>query len=393
MRDKVLIFIPYQDSDNFLSDGILTREFAMLNLCWAKGFTRVINAKKPRTFLDKKRYEIHEDFYPNGTIEGKVRGILKNAETVQYQPFLDIRQIIARRGWWNAGYSETKRKINLQNNTEYLVYSDNPYAAELLSFLKGKNCKVYFDVMDNFAIHPSLNESEHKLALAGYKRIFSFADCISANSVQTCEFMQKYTDKKIILVKNGVFENNEVHNHNTLPQINSIKEAKAKYSRCVGYIGKLGLRLDAELIDAVSSRCPNILFVFVGNCLKGQINTKLLELFDSRENVVHIDGVPSAYVYAVLNEFDILSIPHSVGKNENGGDPLKLYQYLTRNKPIITTPILGVDEFSDCIMITDKIEEWIQFIEDSGDRSTYNEKSKFTWESRVEPVMKELGIK
>ena len=109
MRDKVLIFIPYQDSDNFLSDGILTREFAMLNLFWDKGFTRVINAKKPRTFLDKKRYEIHEDFYPNGTIEGKVRGILKNAETVQYQPFLDIRQIIARRGWWKAGYSETKR--------------------------------------------------------------------------------------------------------------------------------------------------------------------------------------------------------------------------------------------------------------------------------------------
>ena len=36
-----------------------------------------------------------------------------------------------------------------------------------------------------------------------------------------------------------------------------------------------------------------------------------------------------------LIKFDILSIPHSVGKKENGGDPLKLYQYLTRKKYII----------------------------------------------------------
>lgn len=393
MKSKVLIFVPYQDSDNFLSDGILTREFAMLYLFYLSGYQKVINVKKPRTVLDKKRYEIHEEFYPNGTVESKVKTILDTSETIQYKPFINIRQLLERRGWWNTGYAKTTNLIQLDKDTEYLVYSDNPFAVETLSYLKEKGCRIYFDVMDNFAIHPSLRKSEREKALLGYKRIFEFADCLSANSVQTCDYMSNYTDKHIHLIKNGVFKNNECSDCSNIDQIEQIQKKKRNYRRCVGYIGKLGLRLDADLIDSISNKCPNVLFVFVGNYLKGQINKKLVELFDTRENVVHLDGVPSAYVYAMLNEFDILSIPHSVGKNENGGDPLKLYQYLTRNKPIITTPILGVDEFSSSIEITDKVEDWVYFINETGDKSLHTSSTDFTWESRVLPVMKELKIK
>ena len=37
-KEKVLVFIPYQDSDNFYSDGIMTREYAMLYLLWNAGY-------------------------------------------------------------------------------------------------------------------------------------------------------------------------------------------------------------------------------------------------------------------------------------------------------------------------------------------------------------------
>lgn len=393
MRRKGLIFVPYQDSDNFLSDGILTREFAMLYIFYLSGYQNVINVKKPRTVLDKKRYEVHEDFYPNGTVEAKVKKILDTSETIQYKPFVNLRQIVERRGWWNTGYAKTIKLMHFDKEREYLVYSDNPFAVEILSYLKEKGCKIYFDVMDNFAIHPSLKKMEREIALLGYKKIFEFADCISANSLQTCDYMSDFTDKHIYLIKNGVFENNECSDCVNIPQIKQIQNRKKNYRRCVGYIGKLGLRLDADLIDSVSNKCPDVLFVFVGNYLKGQINKKLIELFDSRDNIMHLDGVPSAYVYAILNEFDILSIPHSVGKNENGGDPLKLYQYLTRNKPIISTSILGVDEFSDTIEITNEAERWIQFINEASDNCLYRNLLDFTWESRVSPIMKELEIK
>ena len=56
MKEKTLIFIPYQDTDNFYSDGIMTREYAMLYMLYQAGYKKVINVKKPRTFLDKKNY-------------------------------------------------------------------------------------------------------------------------------------------------------------------------------------------------------------------------------------------------------------------------------------------------------------------------------------------------
>lgn len=384
--NKVLIFVPYQDEDNFYSDGILTREFAMLYYFHNKGYNNVISIKKPRTLLDSKRYEIKESYYPEGTVENKVKDILDRADTIQYHPVLSLNQILKRRGWWEDGFKKTihliESKLDFSEN-EYLVYSDNPFASKLLSFLHDKGCKIFFDVMDNFAIHPSLNEQERRDALRQYKVIFKFADIISANSDQTVKYMGNHTDKKIFLVKNGVFVENEVSGKITLHQIKQIQEEKKKYKKCIGYIGKLGLRLDAELIEAVSQALPDYLFVFIGGYLKGQINDKLLELFDGENNVLHVDGIPSAYVYSALNEFDILSIPHSVGKNENGGDPLKLYQYLTRKKPIITTPILGVAEFKNCIRITDSKEEWIDFIKKEIGYAYIAEANGYSWEERM----------
>jgi len=393
MEEKTLIFIPYQDSDNFLSDGILTREFAMLYLFWKAGYKKVINVKKPRTILDKKKYTIRPEFYPSGTIESVVRDILNEAETVQYLPAIDLRQVLERRCWWKDGYKKTEKYLNLKNSISYTVYSDNPFAEHLIHYLSNNGCKIYFDVMDNFAIHPSLNEKERMDALEGYKKILSFADCVSANSHQTCDYMSKYTSKEILLIKNGVFENNEVQREVSLAEIKKIHDKKKHFKKCVGYIGKLGLRLDANLIAAVSNKCADTLFVFVGGYLNGQINKRLLDLFKTQNNILHIDAVPSAFVYPILDEFDILSIPHSVGKNENGGDPLKLYQYLTRKKPIITTPILGVDEFKNFIFISDDFQEWVNYINKPHKKDFSTMGTDFVWSKRIVPVFEQLDCK
>lgn len=391
--EKVLIFIPYQDSDNFLSDGILTREFAMLYIFWSTGYKKIVNIKKPRTLLDKKRFKINSNFFPVGTVESIVKDVLFESENIQYLPKFNLNQLINRRGWWCKGYDKTIQYLDLIESAEYLVYSNNPFAVNLLKSLNEKGCRIYFDIMDNFAIHPSLNVKERRVALNGYKAILKFADCISANSDQTCTFMKKYTKKDILLIKNGVFDKNEVLSVLDINEIQTIRKKKASFKTCAGYIGKLGLRLDEDLIDNISKNCPETLFVFVGGYLKGQINKKLIKLFENRKNILHIGAIPSAYVYPILNEFDILIIPHSVGKNENGGDPLKLYQYMTREKPVITTRILGVDEFEDTICISNELKDWISFI--NNDYLYYHKggKTDFTWDSRVLPLLYKLGIK
>lgn len=389
MNDKTLIFIPYQDSDNFFDDGILTREFAMLYLFWSAGYKKIINVKKPRTFLDKKRYKVVNANFPDGTVECEVKKILEAAQTIQELPFFSFEQVVKRRGWWKAGYEKTIKYLKSENVQSHLVYSDNPFAVELITYLHEMGAEVYFDIMDNFAIHPSLNQKEQMQALEGYKKVLSFSEVVSANSQQTCEYMKKYSHIKIELVKNGVFLANKMVQYSDIEQIKILNSKKKCYKKCVGYIGKLGQRLDATLIKNVSEKCPEILFVFVGGYLKGQVNPELLKLFEDDNNVLHISSIPSAYVYTMCDQFDILAIPHACGKSENGGDPLKLYQYLTRRKPIITTPILGVDEFKDIICISSSVEKWVEFINDPYVIPDIVP-SGIAWEERMTPIMEKL---
>jgi len=390
MKEKTLVFIPYQDTDTFFSDSILTREYAMLYMLWSSGYNRVINIKKPRTFLDKKRYCINETFYPAGSVEAKVKDILNEAQTVQYLPLVSFRQILQRRGWWKAGYAKTAAMLPSMGE-DCLVYSNNPFAAPLLRELREMGCKIYFDIMDNFAIHPSLNEKERKQALEGYKEVLSFADLISANSVQSCNYMAQLTERKIHLVKNGVFVEHTTNQAKSLMQLEQIQEKARNYRNCAAYVGKLGLRLDADLIETVSRACPETLFVFIGSYLKGQINEKLISLFREDNNVIHISAIPSAYVCSVCRQFDMLIIPHSLGRFENGGDPLKLYQYLSTRKPIISTPILGVDEYQDYICIEDNPQAWIRFLQQDYEHfKEYDIPDSIDWWRRAAPILETL---
>ena len=326
---KSLIYIPYHDADNYFEDGILTRESAVLYMLYMHGLTLVTSIKKPRTVLDKKRYMIHEDYYPAGTIEEKVKKIFDESESIQFSPFISVSQVLKRRKWWVDGYERTIDMIDpgklLGNKT--LVYSDNPFAYKILKSLKEKDCKIYFDAMDNFAIHPSLNRAEKRAALQGYCEILNFADFSSANSMQTCDYLEDKTGRRPMLIKNGVFVDSEASDISGLNAYKQIIEKKTHFEKCVGYIGKIGARLNSDLIDTITGCCKDVLFVFVGPCLKDQKSYKLNQVLHGKDNILMTGGIPSAYVHSILDQFDVLMIPHAVGKAENGGDPEKLYHY------------------------------------------------------------------
>ena len=185
MLKKQLIFIPYQDSDLYYSSGIMTREYAILYILYQLGFEKIINIKKPRTILDRKNYIVNNTFFPENSIENKIKMILDKSISVQYTPIFKFEQIFKRRAWWVNAYTKTTDQIKQIDEYSTLVYSNNPYASNLLKTLKDDGVKLYFDIMDNFAIHPSLSAQEKATALKSYKHILSFADIISANSVQT----------------------------------------------------------------------------------------------------------------------------------------------------------------------------------------------------------------
>jgi glycosyltransferase involved in cell wall biosynthesis len=66
-----------------------------------------------------------------------------------------------------------------------------------------------------------------------------------------------------------------------------------------------------------------------------------------------------------LAAMDVLVIPHYQDDTTDAQDPVKLYDYLSTGKPIVTTRIAGVEPFSDLVQIVDSPQQFFYSIEES----------------------------
>lgn len=386
---KNLLFIPYQDIYDFDSSGIMTREYAMLLLLLESGIENLYSIGKPRTILDAKYYK-KKNTFPEKSYEYKIKQKITLAKKLRSFSFINSDIFYKKRAWWPKGYNKLikkieKEKIDFKNT---IVYSNSPYAYSLIEYCHKKGATIIFDMMDNLYTHPSLNKIEQETALIGYSTIARIADFFSCNSLSIKEFCQSSFKIDPILIKNGVFPPLTTESLE-IPQFVTLENEQKNYKRTVGYIGKLGLRINEKLVAELSDQCPDTLFVYIGPHLKGQTNQELITLFKRKKNLLYLGPVSSVYIYNFLNKFDVLSIPHAVGERENGGDPLKLYQYLNTGKPVISTPILGVEEFKDIIKITDDSLEWIQYINEVDYKldCDYQIPTNIYWEIRAKELL------
>lgn len=350
-----LIFIPFQDEYCFENDGILTREYAMLRLFAEAGHELHTVVNKPRTALDAKSIVKNPSMFPAGSIEAEILSKLDAAEAIDPKRLFSIKQLTAKRGWWVDAYLDVLDRFPADLNG-YLVYTNTPFAWKLVRALKERGAMVAFDSMDNMMTYPHFWESEKVAAKEGYGELLALADYACANSQRTVDFFESEFGRSVELVKNGVFQPKRI-DATGLEQAERIRSAKARYARCAGFVGKFGLRIDHEFIDDLAKANGNCLFVFVGLELSGQCGA-FNEVVAAYENVLKLPALPSAYLYEVLDLFDILMIPYAVGKNENSGDPLKLYQYFMTGKPIACTPIREVDEYANLILVSHDVKEW-----------------------------------
>lgn len=100
----------------------------------------------------------------------------------------------------------------------------------------------------------------------------------------------------------------------------------------VGYVGAVASWLDWELIDYITGANPQISFIFVGPlCNIAPPFTKPnLHFLGYRDYRV----LPS-YVQC----FDVCLIPFRLTSMTEGCNPIKMYEYLSAGKPVVSTPL------------------------------------------------------
>lgn len=100
----------------------------------------------------------------------------------------------------------------------------------------------------------------------------------------------------------------------------------------IGYCGALATWLDWDLIDYITDKNPNFNFIFVG-----PLYNTTLPLY---KNNLFLTGYKEyRNLPNYLQSFDVCLIPFKITSMTQGCNPIKMYEYLSTGRPVVSTPL------------------------------------------------------
>lgn len=131
----------------------------------------------------------------------------------------------------------------------------------------------------------------------------------------------------------------------------------------VGYIGQIGDKIDYALIQALAEARPTWSLVFVGNVWS--THRQEVDALARLPNVSFVGQRAYHELAGYLAGFDVCIIPHLCNALTRSMDPIKLYDYLASGKPIVSTPVAGVERFPDVVYVGSTPEEFIAGVDEA----------------------------
>ncbi len=118
--------------------------------------------------------------------------------------------------------------------------------------------------------------------------------------------------------------------------------------RVIGYLGVVSERTDPALLAAVADRFPHCDLRLVGwiDGWSDEIRALL-----AKPNVQFTERIPFDAVARTIDSFDVCLMPHRDNSLSRSMSPLKLFQYVARGKPVVSTPVAGLEAVVDLIRI------------------------------------------
>jgi glycosyltransferase involved in cell wall biosynthesis len=160
----------------------------------------------------------------------------------------------------------------------------------------------------------------------------------------------------------------------------------------LGYLGFIMERTDLALLGAVAAQRPDWDVVLVGpEYPRGLLSESgLLAL----ENVRWLGEVPNREAPAFLQSLDVCLIPHRDTRYSRSMRPLKLYQYLGSGRPVVSTPVAGLEDLLDHVQVARDAAGFVSRIQDSLDNDSIAQSMaridavrKETWEIRAREML------
>ena len=157
----------------------------------------------------------------------------------------------------------------------------------------------------------------------------------------------------------------------------------------IGYYGAIADWFDSELVHDLALMHPEWTFLLIGST----------HLSDSKPlqglNNIHLLGEkPYKEIPGYLSHFDVGIIPFKITPLTHATNPVKMYEYLSAGKPIVSTRLDEISHYDDYVRLAETQEEWEAVIQASlAEEKTeelLNKRFAFaqenTWEKRAEVI-------
>jgi glycosyltransferase involved in cell wall biosynthesis len=133
----------------------------------------------------------------------------------------------------------------------------------------------------------------------------------------------------------------------------------------LGLVGTLFSFLDYELLLEVARRNRDKALVLLGPIEES--SRPDVERLVAEPNVRHVPSVPREAVPSYVRHFSVCLNAFKVGRVADNVSPLKVYEYLALGKPVVSTPMAGLqrEEVARAISFASTVEAYCRCIDES----------------------------
>lgn len=241
--------------------------------------------------------------------------------------------------------------------------------------------RTIYDCMDEWENFPGVKRD----ILDMEQRLVLDCDLLVVTAQRLWEKWEPY-GRTMVLARNGVdveFYDRHCHPNSILSEIKH---------PIIGYYGAIADWFDLKLMTHAAKARPEYTFVLLG----GVFNLDVSEL-ESLPNVRLLGQQPYETMPQYLYHFDVCMIPFKINPITEATDPVKLYEYLSAGKPVVSVALAEVEDYGEYLYIARDYDDFVAKLDaavEEDNREMVSRRRKFaeqhTWKQRYKTI--EAGV-
>ena len=278
-----------------------------------------------------------------------------------------------------ASLAELRRTFNINEAIGYVMIAS--WVDLALEARQRWGWRTIYDCMDEWDNFPGIKRPVVAMEL----RLVQACDLLVVTAQRLFEKWQSY-GRPLTLARNAAdydFFTQHCVPNDLLPEIRN---------PVVGYYGAIGDWFDIELMTQVAAKRPQYTFVLIGGVF--DVNVAALEALP---NVRLLGHQPYESMPKYLYHFDACIIPFKLNAITEATDPVKLYEYLSGGKPVVSIALPELETYREYLYLASDQKDFLAKLdaalaEDNLELADSRKElvREHTWESRYKQIESDL---